>query len=97
MTRAPAPDPRDGLTPERGLEYLKPVRMASRTVRIGVGLLLGMTCATVVSTMQRPTRFLLASVMDSQTETPLVGLVAEDFVVQEGPVPVDHGSGGQAH
>ncbi len=63
--------------------------MASSTVRIGVGLLLGMTCATVVSTMQRPTRFLLASVMDSQTETPLVGLVAEDFVVQEGTVPCD--------
>jgi hypothetical protein len=34
--------------------------------------------------LQPPSRFLLASVVDSQTATPVVGLAAEDFVIQEG-------------
>jgi VWA domain-containing protein len=34
--------------------------------------------------LQAPSRFLLASVVDLQTANPVVGLAAEDFVVQEG-------------
>ena len=38
---------------------------------------------------QPSSRFVLASVMDPQTDTPLGGLAAEDFIIQEGTTPCE--------
>jgi hypothetical protein len=40
--------------------------------------------AVLAVPLQPPSRFLLASVVDAQTATPVVGLAADDFVIQEG-------------
>ena len=38
---------------------------------------------------QSSSRFVLASVVDPQTDTPLGGLAAEDFIIQEGSTPCE--------
>jgi len=45
---------------------------------------LGAVLAVLAVPLQPPSRFLLASVVDAQTATPVAGLAAEDFVIQEG-------------
>ena len=41
------------------------------------------------SATQSSTRFVLASVVNPMTDTPVIGLAAEDFVVQEGSAPCE--------
>ena len=69
------------------MEYLRLVRMRSIEVYIGVCLLLGLWGAVAASAMQQSTRFVLASVVDSLTDTPIAGLSPDDFIVQEGTTP----------
>jgi hypothetical protein len=46
--------------------------------------------ATLAAVSAQPSsRFVLASVVDPQTDTPLGGLAAEDFIVQEGTTPCE--------
>ncbi len=45
--------------------------------------------AVSVLPLQPPSRFVLASVVDAQSETPILGLSAEDFIVQEGAIRCD--------
>lgn len=47
--------------------------------------LLAVLGATAALPLQLPNRFVLASVADAQSDTPVMGLGAEDFVIQEGP------------
>jgi len=49
-----------------------------------VALVLAVLGAAGASPLQPSSRFVLASVADAQTATPLIGLAAEDFVIQEG-------------
>ncbi len=59
--------------------------MLTRTVSIA----LATWCAVSASTMQPATRFMLASVVNPLTDSPVIGLSAEDFVVQEGTTPCE--------
>jgi hypothetical protein len=57
------------------------------TTRILTAFLVLGTVAVVSA--QPSSRFLLASVVDPQTDTPLGGLAAEDFVIHEGTTPCE--------
>ena len=59
--------------------------MLTRTVSI----VLAIWCAVPAGTMQPATRFMLASVVNPLTDSPVIGLSAEDFVVQEGTTPCE--------
>lgn len=52
-------------------------------------LVLAVCCTVSATAIQAPTRFVLASVIDSMKDAPVVGLAAEDFVVQEGNAPCE--------
>jgi hypothetical protein len=54
--------------------------MALRTLTAFFAILVGVSAMP----LQPPSRFLLASVADEQTATPVVGLAADDFIIQEG-------------
>jgi len=57
------------------------------TTRVLTAFLVLGTLAAVSA--QPSSRFVLASVVDPQTDTPLGGLAAEDFIVQEGTTPCE--------
>ena len=56
-----------------------------------------MVFGTVSALLQAPNRFVLARVVDAQSDTPVPGLSAEDFIVQEGATRCDTVGASPAH
>ena len=65
--------------------------------RTALSAVLAICCAVPAGPMQPSTRFVLASVVNPATDAPIVGLAAEDFVVQEGTTRCDILAVTQAH